>query len=932
MPTVLPDGLLLPKIYAYTTEEDQNTAWRGTRRGSGLFKVGFTQRAVEVRLREQLAPVRKPTESKALELVVEAAITDDGRVLRDGDVHRMLERMGVYRAGGEWFECTREEVLQAIEAVRRGVDGPRQSTHNYALRPEQREAVRRTADYFRMHSRTREGQAPHFLWNAKMRFGKTFTSYQLAMEMGWTRVLVLTYKPAVEQTWRTDLLEHQDFRIWKFYGLNDPPPNPDDPKPFVRFASFQGVRARNGDGGISDRLTTLRDVHWDVVIVDEYHFGAWRDAARAIYQGEYDEDSEVKTEGDKSELSATEAPDLEEGFATDLETEVAQVLMVGNYLYLSGTPFRALANGEFLEDQIYNWTYADEQRAKRDWKGYNNPYTSLPQMHLLAYEMPEALRDVALNQFSEFSLTEFFRTELKGGTPVFVHEGAVQRWLNLLRGEDVSVMWRDVSDRNRPPLPFEDVKLLTALQHTVWYLPRVDACLAMRNLLGRQYNQVFFSDYSVVVSAGTAAGQGLEALLPVQDAITNIPQNTKSITLTCGKLLTGVTVPAWTGIFMLRELKSPETYFQAAFRVQSSWKYQAVDMDHGGDIEIVVKEHCFVFDFSLNRALKLIADYALELAPGGREADPEEALKEFMEFLPVLSFKDFSMEQLRASDVLDFLARGTSPSMLARRWNSSELISLDIRSMEALLADQQLLESLGRIDAFANLKENLSTVISSHQELRPKRLAGAHPTEEEKRRKKNAAERRTDVKKTLKNFVARIPIFMYLTDDRERSVTDIIRQVEPELFEKVATLSLRDFERLMALGVFSRSKMNGAVWDFRRFEDPSLGYIRPYEQGMVGGWDAGRSDRLARLIEAEDLGPGDTLVNIGESAPVFATITDDFGISVAGIRFDGPSSAAQSVTGDSETDGWSYWTLVWDGEPVMTLAEMYEKYRNTREN
>ena len=163
-----------------------------------------------------------------------------------------------------------------------------------------------------------------------------------------------------------------------------------------------------------------------------------------------------------------------------------------------------------------------------------------------------------------------------------------------------------MSSTNRPPLPFEDVNLLTALQHTVWYMPSVNSCVAMHDLLRRSHN-TFFRDYRVVVAAGSGAGMGEKALRPVEEAIGNVPQDSKSITLSCGKLMTGVTVPAWAGIFMLRELKSPESYFQAAFRVQSPWAYEYVDTE-GGTKEAVVKEHCYVLDFSPNRALRLIVE------------------------------------------------------------------------------------------------------------------------------------------------------------------------------------------------------------------------------------------------------------------------------------------------------------------------------------
>ena len=237
---------------------------------------------------------------------------------------------------------------------------------------------------------------------------------------------------------------------------------------------------------------------------------AWRDAARSIYVGEVDEVTGEKTEGDESEARTADTPDLDEDVVKDdIEEQLSKKqLSIDHYLYLSGTPFRALTNGEFTEDEIYNWTYSDEQRAKKAWKIAPNPYAALPQMHLLAYEMPEALKEVALNNLSEFSLTEFFRTNKDADNkPVFAHENEVQKWLDLLRGQDLSDLWKAVSSANRPPMPFADVNLLTALQHTVWYLPGVDACLAMDGLLKRSHNK-FFGDYRIVVAAGAKAGMG----------------------------------------------------------------------------------------------------------------------------------------------------------------------------------------------------------------------------------------------------------------------------------------------------------------------------------------------------------------------------------------------------------------------------------------
>ncbi len=924
MSVSLVGGVRHPKIYAYTIEQYAETPWTGGREGHGLIKVGETQRDVQRRIDEQIKAIKMPTETKSELLLVEAAVTDDGRVFTDKEVHRILKHAGYHNVAGEWFECTKDELLTAIQAVRKGDGLPSvRPIHDFSMRPEQAEAVRRTAAYFRTKQADEDGKAPDFLWNAKMRFGKTFTTYQLAREMGWKRILVLTYKPAVEKSWREDLA-HRDFDGWRFHGKDDDRPAIDDPSPLVWFASFQDVLGKDDGGNTKKKNRDLFKVAWDAVVIDEYHFGAWRDAARSVYAGEVDEQTGDKTEGDKTEAKIADTPDLDEDFVDGIETELSKTLDVKNFLYLSGTPFRALTEGEFLEDQVYNWTYSDEQRAKRDWEGQPNPYASLPQMHLLAYEMPDALKEVAENNASEFSLTEFFRTSREEtSAPIFVHENEVQKWLDLLRGQDLTELWTAVSTTHRPPMPFADANLLTALQHTVWYLPGVDACLAMRDLISRPHNK-FFRDYEVVVAAGTEVGMGQEALKPVEVAITNVPQDSKSITLTCGKLTTGVTVPAWAGIFMLRELKSPETYFQAAFRVQSPWAYKRVNADEGGEEEVVVKEHCYVLDFSPNRALRLVVDYATKLSTTTTSrADAEVALEEFTEFLPILAFDGSTMSKVSAAGVIDYLTKGISSSMLARRWNSPELITLDVKAMEAILADAKLVESLEAIEMFRNISDDLTALISSNKELKPKKLAKEKLTPSEKKRDSEDKKKRKGIKDKLQRFLTRIPAFMYLTDDRERTVYDIITQVEPELFQKVTSLSLKDFERLVEAGVFNAPKMNDAVWKFREFEAPSLSYISAQpSDNLVGGWNVQRDTRFVELIESGIVEAGTALIPAEDvDLDMSAAITSDFGIVIGGIRYVTPDEAARAACDDETVDGWAFWRVATD-DGGCSLADL----------
>jgi hypothetical protein len=824
------DGVRHPKIYVYTTPSFAKTPWKGSRKGTGLVKVGFTDRDVNARIHEQLNAVKLPTKNEFNLLLAEAAVTNDGLFFMDHDVHAQLVKAGVNRLDGEWFEATSDEVKIAIKAVKEGSQAKNlRHQKDFPMRPEQAEAVRVTAKYFTEHKN--DEVPPHFLWNAKMRFGKTFGTYQLAKTLNWKRILVLTYKPAVEAAWREDLLGHVDFQGWRFKGKDDPVPDLNNNDPFVWFASFQDALGVDEDGKPKLKNESMHSTKWDAVVIDEYHFGAWRDAARSLYLVDKEED------GDSSEKAVLDSPDLDEDFQANLEETFA--LHVSNYLYLSGTPFRALTEGEFLEDQVFNWTYSDEQRAKESWGiEQSNPYAALPKMHLLAYEMPEKLREVALNNQSEFSLTEFFKTEKDANkVPHFIHEHEVQKWLDVLRGQDISGLWANVSNQSRPPLPYEDTNLLQALQHTVWYLPSVDACYAMSALLSAQHN-VFYRDYKVVVAAGSKAGLGEKALPPVKNAIGSIPQDSKTITLSCGKLMTGVTVPAWTGIFMLRELKSPESYFQAAFRVQSPWTTAGIDSNKGGEIEIINKQFCYVLDFSPNRALRQIVDYATKLrSEVASEKDNEKAISDFMEFLPVLSFDGYSMNQLEAADVIDFLTRGVSASMLARRWNSPELITLNIKAIEALLNNPALLASLEEIEVFRDINKELTALISANNELKQKKLTKEPLTEKEKKIKDEATKTRENLREKLRRFVTRIPAFMYLTDDREKSIKEIILQSESKMFERVTQLSLQDFKQLVDARVFNDSKMDDAVWKFRAFEEPSLSYIHSSDKGgKIGGW------------------------------------------------------------------------------------------------
>jgi hypothetical protein len=698
------------------------------------------------------------------------------------------------------------------------------------MRPEQSAAVKSTHAYF--HSIWKEDMhaVPRFLWNAKMRFGKTFTAYQLAKKLGAKRVLVVTFKPAVEDAWQTDLECHVDFDGWQYLSRNsdNDPTKIDRKKPVVYFGSFQDLLGRDEAGNIKPKNEWVHKVKWDLVVFDEYHFGAWRETAKELFEGEDDPVA-------KKETNLEYAPGLEKvnedlGVLSEKETEFLPITTKA-YLYLSGTPFKALATGEFIEEQIFNWTYTDEQRAKEEFAARNhgqwNPYGALPQMRLLTYQMPDELLAIAnAGEFDEFDLTEFFAASGGGRGAQFKYKSDVQKWLDIIRGSYAPQVVENLKTGTRPPFPYSDVRLLPYLQHSFWFLPNVAACHAMANLLAERHNR-FWRDYTVIVAAGASAGVGLDALPPVRTAIAS-GFETKTITLSCGKLTTGVTVPQWSSILMLRNLKSPETYFQAAFRVQSPWSIKNPNGDNPNEEE-VLKPICFVFDFAPTRALRQLSEYGIGLSPN--ESNPENAVKDLVSFLPVLAYDGANMTQIDAGGILDIAMAGTSATLLARKWESALLVNVDNDTLRRILDNPEAMAAVERIEGWRALGDNIiETIINKSDKVKElKNKANERDltakqkqqlTDEEKEYKS----KRKLVQEKLIKFATRIPAFMYLTDFRENTLQDVITKLETDLFLTVTGLTVKDFDLLVRLKVFNTLQMNQAVFAFRRYEDASLRY------------------------------------------------------------------------------------------------------------
>jgi len=825
------------RIYAYSVLGKQDQEWERTVRqsrvtGTGLIKVGETTKpTARTRIKEQLGTAYPDLVGVTI-LLDEVASREDGTEFTDHDVHAALVAAGVVRPGGEWFECTLDEVKVAINQVRTRQELGSKRTQSFGMRPEQQAAVDLTADYFTAHAG--RGKQPKFLWNAKMRFGKTFTAYQLAKRLGWKRVLVLTYKPAVQTAWRDDLLSHVDFSGWRFVDRDTDPDEREDsatgPDPLVWFASFQDLNGKSTDGKVKSHNEAIHQISWDCIVLDEYHFGAWRDNARDLYD---------PTDKDQAEQ---EEPD-------EQVTEEDLGLTAEHYLYLSGTPFRAITNGEFTEDAVFNWTYVDEQSAKAKWDGGSakdgraNPYRELPRMEMFTYELgADATAYAEDGEFNGFILTEYFKAEVGAGKKAqddgactFADPTRVTEFLEMLRGKLSDQMKALVLTGQKAPFPYESEAFKSAVKHAVWYLPDVASCFAMSDAL-EAHN--FFSGYEVVVAAGSKAGMGADAKPPVEAAIGAAKKHDSSgtITLSCGKLMTGVTVPEWSAILMLRSLKSPESYFQAAFRIQSPWAYR----DAEGNVD-VLKETCYVFEFDPNRALGLVSEYGIKLGSTG-EATPAEAIGQLLNYLPIYAFAGGTMTKLDAAAVMDWATAGIGATALAQRWNSPLLVEVNEHTLSQVLDNPDLLAALDQIEDFRALINNAEKVVTTTKLLKKaKREKGGNLGPEERQQQSENAKRKKEIREKLQKFLAKIPVFMFVTDFREEALKHVIEAIDSDLFTRVTGLTVDDFKTLNSIGLFNAANMNQAIYQFRSFERASLEYADgsrdEHREEKIGLWD-----------------------------------------------------------------------------------------------
>ena len=604
--------VVYPQIYSYILPKRAQTV--------GSQKIGYTEREnVDDRIREQVRTAAFIEEFKKLWSAA-AFFEGNKESFTDKAFHKFLEKKGIERKlelGQEWFyfngeplkskdlfDLFRKEKFSALQNDNGKID--------YNLRFEQEEAVKKALEYF---ERSLKGE---FLWNAKPRFGKTLASYDLAKQLKASKVLIVTNRPAIANSWFDDFEMFVDG--YAFISETSTLKNRatltreqhiaiKPIKPLITFLSLQDLKGSKYFGGNYDKLRWVADLEWDLLIIDEAH----------------------------------------EGVDTGRTDAAFDVIKRKHTLHLSGTPFKALANEKFPKEAIYNWTYLDEQKIKQIEieEGEIGEHTDLPDLKLFTYRISQMITD-EVNEGIEidnetrdyaFDLNEFFRAKDKK----FIHE------------EDVKEFLRNLSSNKK--YPFSTPELRQELKHTFWYVGnRVDSVKALEKLLKED---PVFKDYKVIVAAGDGRSfeeeendfKGNESSF--QKVKKAIAENDKTITLSCGQLTTGVTVKEWTAVLMLTDIKTPSLYMQAAFRAQNPFK----ELRNG---ELYFKKSAYLFDFAPTRVLEIYDQFANGLNPKAvkgeiTEKDREENIRELLNFFPVIS-EDVNGEmiELDANKVLTF--------------------------------------------------------------------------------------------------------------------------------------------------------------------------------------------------------------------------------------------------------------------------------------
>ncbi len=647
MPKIKTTKVVYPQVYSYTLPDEADN--------EGSQKIGYTERRdVDARIREQVNTAAKHHRYDKLWSAPAFYQQQPPQDFSDKTFHKFLVKNGIENRqdlGKEWFffNGTPEKSKHLFDTFRQQGFAALQAGGQkipYELRSEQRGAVEKAVEYFRAHD---NGE---FLWNAKPRFGKTLASYDLAKRLDAKKVLIVTNRPAIANSWFDDF----EMFIDGYYFISDTSSLSErrsltreqynaiegHDKSMITFLSLQDLKGSKFFGGSHDKLRWVADLEWDLLVIDEAH----------------------------------------EGVDTGRTDAAFEIVKRKHTLHLSGTPFKALANQKFPKDAIFNWTYLDEQKAKQaelddPLVGDSGPHADLPDLRLYTYrisqmtasqvnegiEIEDETRDYA------FDLNEFFATK----SQKFVHE------------DDVRDFLRNLSTNAK--YPFSTPELRDELRHTFWYVGnRVESVKALAQLLGEDRDDNIFKDYKVVIAAGDGKSfdeeegdfKGNEKSFDkVKEAIA---ANPKTITLSCGQLTTGVTIKEWSAVLMLTDIKTPAQYMQAAFRAQNPFRFTEND-------EFKAKKSAYLFDFAPTRVLEIYDTFANALNPKAAngeitEAERKDNIKELLNYFPVIS-EDVNgkMVELDAEKVLTFPNALAATEIVQARFMTNLLFNDNIKGV-----------------------------------------------------------------------------------------------------------------------------------------------------------------------------------------------------------------------------------------------------------
>lgn len=660
----------------------------------------------------------------------------------DKDVHKVLTRSGInhskYLEGNEWFETDLETAKQAIKAVKEGreylqniIEETPQAETRIELRPEQKEAVAKTQKVFKKKDK--------MLWNAKMRFGKTMTSLQLIKEEQFQKVLIMTHRPVVSDSWFEDYRKLKMDEAGYEYGSVNKGAHitslKKGDKPFIYFASIQLLRYNNGETNLKD----FSDVDWDLIIIDEAH----------------------------------------EGTQTELSDIVLKQLIKENtkVLELSGTPFNLL--DQFDEDQVYTWDYTMEQQAKTKWKYEHpdepNPYDSLPKVLMYIFEMKNKAK--FMDESKSFNFREFFRTD---ENEQLVYKKEVNAFLDNITNKD-----------SKTNYPFSTPEYRNELRHTLWIMPGVKEANAFEDLLNE--HPIFGKEYKIVnVVRGSYTDNGVtnEAdIEKVRNAITDDPAATKTITLTVRKLTTGVNVPQWTAVMFLSNTNSAMNYLQAAFRAQTPYSHEKLGK----------KERCYIFDFAPDRALTVMAESAqINTGVGKKNTEGQkQAMTSLLNFLPILGSSETGMKTYNVDNMLTQLKRVYAEKAVRSGFEDDSLyndrlltLTAEDASMfnklNAIVGKTQKTKASNKVTVNENGLTDEDYKTGEQGQKKPARKR----TEEEKAAIEKIKEAKKDRKKLisiLRGVSIRIPMMIYgmkVDFDKDITIKNFINKVDDESWKE----------------------------------------------------------------------------------------------------------------------------------------------------